>query len=231
MIRRQLNRVVVVGGLLVLLPLIVVAERVRPGAGRRVARAGVGAVARLCGVVFVVEGGQRLSGGASYVFVPNHSSPIDIPAMVTARPGVRFAAAADLSRFPLLASVMRTMDAVLIDRHHPRAARRQLSAVAAEGGALELTVFAEGGIAPRGTRLPFKAGAFAVAIEAGAAVVPVAIEGADRVLPPGARLGVRPGVVRVRLLEALPTEGLTLGDRHQLRDRAERAVHAALDAA
>ncbi len=81
-----------------------------------------------------------------------------------------------------------------------------------------VVIFPEGGIAPSGERLPFKSGAFALAIETGVPVVPVAIRGTDLVLPPRGRLAVRPGKVEVRLLVPVSTEGLHVEDRGVLRD-------------
>ena len=55
LLRSQVNRIVVLASLLVILPSIVVAEHVRRGAGREVARWGVALVARLCGIRFEVR--------------------------------------------------------------------------------------------------------------------------------------------------------------------------------
>jgi hypothetical protein len=55
--------------------------------------------------------------------------------------------------------------------------------------------------------------------------VPVAIFGAERVLPcSGFR--VRPGTIRVAIGEAIPTVGMTLSDRDALAERARDAVVA-----
>ena len=82
----------------------------------------------------------------------------------------------------------------------------------------DVAVFAEGGIAPVGQRLPFKTGAFSLAIRTGCPVVPVAIRGSDRLLPPNGHLLVRSGVVIVEFLDVVDTTGLTLDDRHAVRD-------------
>jgi len=153
--------------------------------------------------------------------VPNHSSLLDIPALLWADPNVRFVATAGLFRIPVLAAAMRAVGTVPIDRRDHDRAQRQLDRLVGQrdlvvGG--DIAVFAEGGIAPAGQRLPFKTGAFSLAIRTGCPVVPVAIRGSDRLLPPKGRLLVRSGVVIVEFLDIVDTTGLTLDDRHAVRD-------------
>src|SRR5690348_16768165 len=89
------NAVIVAIGLLLALPLAAGAERVRLGRGRAVLLRAIRVISRLCGIRYVV-GGTRLDASRSYVLVPNHSSPLDIPAVLTAWPAARFVAAAEL---------------------------------------------------------------------------------------------------------------------------------------
>lgn len=227
--RVQVNRIIVALAVVALLPAIAAAEALRPGAGRRVARRGVQLTARVCGVRFEVVGGDDLDPGGSYVLVPNHSSPLDIPAMLVACPQVRFLAAAELFDNPLLAAAMRAMGTEAIARRDPALARRQLAQLALRSEPRFLVAFAEGRIAPRGRRIPFKSGAFRLATTTRTPVVPVAIRGSDDVLAPGSAFGVRPGTVTVMLLP--PIDPASLGSDHRrLRIHVERAVIDALDA-
>jgi 1-acyl-sn-glycerol-3-phosphate acyltransferase len=228
-LRHQLGRAIVVGALLVILPGVALAEKARHGAGRRVARRGVLAVSRLLRVTYCVEG-DLASWPARRIVVANHSSLLDVPALLVALPEARFLAAADLYRIPLLSSALRAMGSLPVDRHHPREGRRQIAGLAAD---LEgtLVVFPQGAIASRGA-LRFKTGAFQLAVDAGAAVCPIAISGADLVLPPGSRLRIGGGEVRLALLAPILEAGSADGtaqERRALRDRAEAAVLAALD--
>jgi 1-acyl-sn-glycerol-3-phosphate acyltransferase len=223
-LRAQLNRVVALLAAVTVLPSVAIAEKLHRGAGRRVALGAIRRAARLCGVRFVVHQRGRLEPGGSYVLVPNHSSPLDIPAVLTACEDVRFLAAAELFRIPLLAGAMRALGTEPIDRRHPAHAYQELAQLAAVGGPRRLAIFAEGGIAPAGQRLPFKNGAFVLAIETGSAVVPVAIHGTADLLAPHARFAIRPGTITVELLDPIPTSGLTHDDREGLRDRVQALV-------
>lgn len=232
-VRVAVNRLIVGIALPLTLILVSVVSRFSTENGGRVARNGVHRIARLCGVRFVDEGFDPLPSDRPFVIVANHSSPMDIPAMLLALPEARFLAAADLFKVPLLSAAMRGMKAIPIERRNRQAARRQLDALVETVSSLanfKIVIFPEGGIPALGTRLPFKAGAFEVAIRTGASVLPVAIHGSGSVLPPKGHLGVRPGVVRVQALARISTGGLALSDLDGLRGKAEAAILAALEA-
>jgi 1-acyl-sn-glycerol-3-phosphate acyltransferase len=227
-LRPHLNRVLVAMTLIVALPAMALSDLVRRGAGRRLGLRVARFLAWACGVRMEVVGATELDPTRSHVYVPNHRSHLDIVAMFLARPGVGFLAAQEVTRIPLLGSAMRAMDTVPIDRQDHRHAREQLAALTARPGPLEIVVFAEGGIVPAEPPCQFKTGAVLLALDAGADLVPVAIHGAAEVAPPDRRLLVRPGIVRVELLPAIPTEGLARADRKRLRDEVEAGVRAAL---
>ncbi|HET6793578.1 MAG TPA: lysophospholipid acyltransferase family protein [Acidimicrobiales bacterium] len=223
-LRVQVNRLLLVVLFLLGLPLIVAAERIRRGSGQLVALRVLRTGARLTGVRIVTRSQVEPPGDRPVILVPNHSSPLDIAALVLAYPEIRFVAAADLYRIPLLRGAMRALGTVPVDRHRPRQGRQDLLALVASGAPPLLAIFPEGGIPPAGRRRPFKTGAFALAIDTGALVVPVAIRGTAELLPPGAAFGLRPGEVTVALLDPIDTFGLGPHDRRTLRDRAQSAV-------
>jgi 1-acyl-sn-glycerol-3-phosphate acyltransferase len=229
-VRPHVNRIVLLVTLSVALPAIAAVERVRPGAARPLAILVIRFVARACGIRFDVHGRDRLVDGVSYVLVPNHTSPVDIPALLLARPEARFVAAAELFRVPLLGTVMRALGTVPITREDRRAAHRQIVELSRPVADRELVIFPEGGIGPAGGPQRFKSGAFLVAIDSRAPVVPVAVRGAASVLPANGRLKVRPGVVRVEILGPIATAGMTRMGRRGLAEAAWTEVHAALRA-
>jgi 1-acyl-sn-glycerol-3-phosphate acyltransferase len=227
-VRVMLNRIVAVLALrltLILVSAVCVASAER---GARVARGAVMWIARLCGVRFVEDGCAAVLGNSgSLVVVANHSSPLDIAALLFAVPEARFLAAAELFRVPLLSAAMRGMKTIPIDRRDRQTARRQLDGLVETVSSLaefKIVIFPEGGIPSLGARFPFKAGAFELAIRTGAPVLPIAIHGSGTVLPPKGRLGVRPGTVRIQALAPISTEGLSLEDLNTVRGEAERAI-------
>jgi 1-acyl-sn-glycerol-3-phosphate acyltransferase len=223
-VRAQLNRVVILLGLVFALPVVAVVGRVNRRAGRRVAVRAITSIARVCGIHIDAHGTEHLDDSGSYVLVPNHTSPVDIAAVLVARPDAQFVAAAGLFRIPLLGSAMRAIGTTPIARHDHERAHERVTELAQAVDDRELVVFAEGGIAPTRELLPFKTGAFVIAISTGVPVVPIAISGAPAVLPRGARLRARPGTVRIDLLAPVPTAGLGVDDRHALAQRVRTAI-------
>jgi 1-acyl-sn-glycerol-3-phosphate acyltransferase len=225
-IRDLVRQTSVAVGLVVALAEMSVASRRDPDRARRVANRWLKRLARLARVRFETAGAVP-TGLGTKVLVANHSSPLDIAAVLDADPDVTFVAAADLFRVPVLAGAMRALQTVPVNRRSSQPARLSLPE-GLDTRRLKLTIFPEGGIAPAGERLPFRHSAFALAIELQAEVVPVAISGSAAVLPPKGHLRPRPGTVRVEFLEAIPTSGLTLDDRHQLCRQVEQRLLGAL---
>jgi 1-acyl-sn-glycerol-3-phosphate acyltransferase len=172
-----------------------------------------------------IEGGDEVDWSRPHLFVCNHQSMIDVPiAFVSLGCNVRFIAKRELGLLPLLGHYMRATGMIFVDRGDGERARQSIQAAAdrMRAGASVLA-FPEGTRSIDGSIGPFKKGAFVVAIAAQVPVVPVAIEGAQRVLPrDGFR--VRPGVVRVRIGSPIPTAGLGYDDRDALLTRVREAL-------
>lgn len=177
-----------------------------------------------------VEGAERVDWSQPLVLACNHQSMIDIVALFRAVPvPLRFALKRELAAVPLVGWYARAMGMVFIDRGNARNARGSLrAAVARLRGATAIAAFPEGTRSRDGTVAPFKGGAFQLAIEAGAPVVPVAIAGSGAVLPTEGVFRVRPGTVRLRFGAPIETAGLSPQDRQALARRAQDAVVALL---
>ncbi len=66
-------------------------------------------------------------------------------------------------------------------------------------------------------------GAFATALGYGLPILPIGIAGTRPIWQPGI-VRVRKGTVAVEVGEPIPIEGMTMADRHALRDRTFEAV-------
>jgi len=77
--------------------------------------------------------------------------------------------------------------------------------------------------------LPFRRGVFALAIQAGVPVVPVACSGAHRVVPKNS-YRISPGEVVVRFCPAIDAAEYPLDRRNELSTRVHAAIAAALPA-
>jgi 1-acyl-sn-glycerol-3-phosphate acyltransferase len=150
----------------------------------------------------VVRGREHLPHGEACVVMANHQSFYDIPVLLCAvRDPMTFVAKAELFRVPVFGKAMETAGIVRVDRKD-----RSQSVASLHGAVAQLAKGRHIYIAPEGTRSldgrlgPFKSGGFRMALEAGARILPVAIDGTRHVLPPHELL-VRTGkrvVVTVR---------------------------------
>jgi 1-acyl-sn-glycerol-3-phosphate acyltransferase len=189
----------------------------------RFAKARARTLATLLGVRVQVHGREHLAAGGPFVFTPNHQSTLDILVLLGFLPGAtRFAAKKELWRYPVLAGVLDTLGMVPVDREHPERAIEDLRRASAEGASF--VIFPEGTRSRSGALLPFKEGAFTLAIESRLPVVPVVLRGTRRLMPRGGGLTVVPGEVEIVLEAPIPTADLTLDDRVALAARVRAAV-------
>jgi len=207
----------------------VITRRPRPGLllARRIWAPGVLAIGS---VRLEIEGLERLDLSAPCFFTANHQSWVDIPALFVALPvPLLFLGKAELARVPFLGWYMSAMGMVFIDRRGRAASAKSVERIRrrlAEGW--NLLSFPEGTRSPDGQVQRFRSATFAAAIETGVPVVPVALDGPQRILPRGG-FKVRPGTVRVVVGEPIPTAGLTRGERAALAERAQREVEVMLE--
>jgi 1-acyl-sn-glycerol-3-phosphate acyltransferase len=165
-------------------------------------------------VTFEVEGLEHCDPDTRYVVVANHLSTFDIPLLMWVLPiEGRFLSKKELFRIPLVGTAMRRVGIIEVDRQAGRSSRSVINEgvqLAAERG-YSLIVFPEGTRSSAVELLPFKKGAFRIAIDTGLPVLPVIIEGTDRISTPGSKLFFR-GHAKVRVLAPIETANLTNRD-------------------
>ena len=154
---------------------------------------------RLAGVRFQTEGRDRIPSDRACIFMSNHVSNLDPPALISLIPGRTSAfMKRSLMNLPVLGTGFRQGEFIAVDRSgSPEAARESVAAaqrVLAKG--VHITVFVEGTRSPDGRMLPFKKGPFFLAMAAGAPVIPVSIYGSEKILGKGS-LRMHPGVMHV----------------------------------
>lgn len=165
-------------------------------------------ILRICGVTVVVEGIDNLDVSSNYIYVSNHASMFDIPAVMGFVPGqIRIVFKKELAWIPLFGWALRTGGYIVIDRGHSLEAMRSLEKAAKtiRRGASVL-LFAEGTRTRTGKLQPFKRGAFNLAVKAGVPIVPLTINGSYRILPK-AKFRINPGTIRLILSKPIPTNG------------------------
>src|ERR1041385_8591730 len=202
--------------------------RQRPGGVYdRAAREWARGILRWCRIRVTIEGRERLDPAVPVVYIANHTSFIDILAILAELPGtIRFVYKKGMSWIPLLGTAMRAARHIPIDR------RTRSAASAAYDEAAEFirqgasaVVFAEGPRSRDGRLKPFKKGPFVLAIAAQAPVVPVACLGTLEILPKGS-CAPKPGTVTLRIGEPIATAGMTYEGREVLAQETRRRLLA-----
>jgi 1-acyl-sn-glycerol-3-phosphate acyltransferase len=159
------------------------------------------------------------------VFMANHQSLYDIPALLATVPvPIRFLAKRSLFRIPVFGWALAAAGFVPIDRVDRSRAREAFQlALGTLGEGMGIVVFPEETRSMDGRMRPFRHGGFLMALKARAPIVPVGIRGTLRVRPKG-RLLVEPAEVEVAFGD--PIDGAQWGVRRieALVERVESEV-------
>ena len=163
----------------------------------------------VAGIHLEVEGREHLARPA--VIVANHQSLLEafiVPAVVTSK--TRLVGKKELARIPFFGWAFRATGQILVDRADGAGARAAIDASLANLPAgVSLFICPEGTRSKDGTLLPFKKGAFHMAIQLRMPVVPMTVDGAHRILPKHAWFP-HPGTVRVRISPPIDTSAWTV---------------------
>lgn len=188
---------------LVLVPWTLLTRRMGPlyRTGQWIANAGF----RAAGITFDVQGREHIPAGCAVLYMPNHVSNLDPPALIPMLPGMPVVMLKrSLMRIPLLGTAMRLGRFIPVDRDGSRESAMRSAKEAAQvlQDGLSLLIFIEGTRSRTGRLLPFKRGPFAMAQSTGTPIVPVAIWGTETMLRKGSA-AVHPGIVHIRFQPAI----------------------------
>ncbi|PZX48682.1 lysophospholipid acyltransferase family protein [Algoriphagus chordae] len=150
------------------------------------------------GIRYEFQGREFIDRSQPYIFVFNHRSFLDAAIIPLAIPKqVRALGKKELSKIPFFGWVVGKV-AIWVDRTDAESRRKSIA---------RLVTFLNQGIstvvAPEGTRndsdailLPFKSGAFRLAVETGIPILPIAVIGANKIMKKGS-LMIRPGKIKI----------------------------------
>jgi 1-acyl-sn-glycerol-3-phosphate acyltransferase len=187
---------------------------------------------RIVGIRIVAEGTEHVLDRPA-IYCVNHASNVEPPVLFLLlrklMPGLVILYKAELRKLPILGTGFDIVGFVPVERGNRDQSSKALdTAVSRLAAGKSFLVFPEGTRSRTGELLPFKKGAFLVAIRAQAPMVPVAITGAREAMRKGSPV-IYPVTVRVRMAPPIETHGLGQEDRDELVDSVRGAVAAMLD--
>jgi 1-acyl-sn-glycerol-3-phosphate acyltransferase len=193
-----------------------------------VARTGVRLALGLSGVRVRKIHPEFATQHPTVVFVCNHVSNIDPPALFMVLPRIAVILKRELRRIPLLGYVMELGGFIYVDRQ-ARGSRREAleKAVDTLRSGISLLIFPEGTRSPDGYLLPFRPGPFTMAIEAQTPIVPITVHGTRELMPKG-KGTIQPGTITLRFHPPVLTAGLTTADRNELIERVRLVMEGSV---
>ena len=174
----------------------------------------------------VPRGIERIDPRQGYVFMANHASIADPLAVAIAidHP-LHFVFKREFARIPVFGWVLLSLGQIMVDREDREQAKVALAGAASGlSGNSSVIIFPEGWVSRDGSLQPLKKGGFHLALRTGMPIVPLRIEGARDVCPPGGSGHFHPGVVSVEAFPPIPVRGSTEAEIPALMESVTRCL-------
>jgi 1-acyl-sn-glycerol-3-phosphate acyltransferase len=183
---------------------------------------------RAVGVKVRITGLAKIPA-ATCLFVANHTSSADAPAVVGAIPRrIAVLLKESLFKWPIVGQAFTLAHFIPVRREVREAAIASVEKAAeAMRAGQSFLIYPEGTRSPDGRLQEFKKGAVVLAIKAGAPIVPVLCSGAHHVMAKRS-LEIRPGEILVEFLEPIDASKYTWEERDTLNQRVHDAMAARL---
>ena len=173
---------------------------------------------------FQVGGVRVVDPRRPYVAVANHESYADIFLLSHLPFEMKWLSKDTIFRIPVMGWMMRMAGDIELRRGDRASASGALAACRDRlAKRVSVMIFPEGTRSRGGELLPFKDGAFRLAVETGAPILPIAIAGTRHAMAKGS-FRFQSAVARCEVLEPVSTEGLTTDDVPALRERVRSLI-------
>jgi 1-acyl-sn-glycerol-3-phosphate acyltransferase len=199
----------------------------------------VGRFFRICGTNLVrfnplwsvtVSGWQRPRGSGPFVVIANHQSIADIPAISYLPWEMKWVSKESNFKVPGFGWMMSMAGDVRLRRGEKESAKSAMAQCKwyLDRG-MSVMLFPEGTRSSDGEIMPFKDGAFRLAIDTGYPILPVAVAGTRHAIPKNSWVFGVKCQARIEVLEPIETKGMTSDDLETLKGRARTQIAASFE--
>jgi 1-acyl-sn-glycerol-3-phosphate acyltransferase len=146
-----------------------------------------------------VDGRQLVPPGQACIFMANHLSNLDAPALISRLPGRTSAfTKRPVFKLPLFGYCLKLAEYIPVDRTGNAASAKASVNTATQllAKGLHITTFVEGARSRDGRMQPFKKGPFYLAMQSGTPCIPVSIYGTETMMAKGS-FAIKPGTAHI----------------------------------
>ncbi|XP_037773145.1 1-acyl-sn-glycerol-3-phosphate acyltransferase beta-like [Penaeus monodon] len=175
------------------------------------------------------------------MIICNHLSYADVAAVLAVTP-VRFLSTAGVRRIPIIGWLAIAIETIFVNRNKQESrkkARHEIAQKLNKQISPPVLIFPEGGTGPGTWLLPFRHGAFAIAMESGVSILPCALvyeplsafhyfQRNDTLLKAVWRLAMQPSVKRIILEPLTPLDSVDYDDPERFAHEAEQILAGSL---
>lgn len=166
---------------------------------------------------------KKVKSNGTYIYVSNHNSYLDSPAVVLATPNTfKPLGKVEMTKIPFFGFIYQRV-VVLIDRSSKEsrtASVEKLKEVLKQG--TSILIFPEGTMNTGDEPVKdFYDGAFRIAIETQTPIAPFVVINARTLLPRKNPLAIRPGIIRVYFSDVIDVKDYTLDDIELLKQKVK----------
>jgi 1-acyl-sn-glycerol-3-phosphate acyltransferase len=199
-------------------------------AGRYVARPWGRIILWITPVQLQIVGMSKIMDNQSYVVVANHQSTYDILVLYGYLPlDFKWVMKIELRKVPFIGFACEKMGHIYVDRKNRQASIKAMKEARQKLVDGTSVVFFPEGTRSHGNQLrPFKKGAFRMAEDLQLPILPVSIDGADRVLPSGGLL-ITPGKITLTFHDPIAVADINERRTDQVMQEAKAKIASAIN--
>lgn len=180
----------------------------------------------IAGIRFKVQGRENIPKNEACIYIANHNSLLDTPALIWSIPfPIQPLGKVEMTKIPIFGFLYRYM-VVLVDRSSLSSRKASMLTLKDRlNKGISVLVFPEGTMNKGSEPLqPFYNGAFHLALETGASLVPVVVTNSRNLLPPSRKMVLSPGTINVHILKPIQTKGRPSTHLGLLRNEAQQIM-------